>query len=268
MLATDDARAKVELYAEVYDPITSEWFAAMGRADHLVHDILTRAPVTGLHSTLLDLNRLFHALVDEVLPSSEPPRIARMLDVVRRLRRSVLWVEHSPPRLNANAENLLDALRNKMRRNISLGAVEALICLESAVRYGRQRLGLSGEPLADLLVRSRRLYTSLAVLHDDQEMQRLHFLAGVEGHLSYPDTDYDDVIAHRVIVGLDKIVEIGGGDTLRLGWLSDPVPPAAPDSPVMRCPAQRLRDAGSGRPFNDLLWDLLIEIYRRTGDLD
>ncbi len=259
---------KTELYREVYDPITRDWFVALGRAQSRLDDILAEAGKDGVLTTLERMNVLFHELVIEVLPDRRDPAQDRILDVVRRLSKSVLWVEHSPPRINAKTDNVLNALRHKIQRNVSLGTVEALICLESARQYGRVKLELRGEALAALLERSRQLYTSLAVLHDEQEKERLHFLAGVQGHLAYPDTDYHHVTSGLVRIGFDKFVEVDSPAGLRLRWVSEPVPPSTPDSPVLRCPAQRLREGGSGRPLNDTLWDLLIDVYRRAGELD
>lgn len=114
-----------------------------------------------------------------------------------------------------------------------------------------------------MLRRSRQLYASLAVLHDDQERERLHFLAGFNSHLKYPATDYHHVITGMVTIGGDKFVEVGGPDEPRLRFVSEPLSPTTPDSPLLRCPAQRLQtSAGPQRPLNDVLWDLLIDIYR------
>jgi hypothetical protein len=126
---------------------------------------------------------------------------------------------------------------------------------------------LRGAGLEQLLLRSRHLYASLAVLHDEQEIAWLHFLAGVQGFLRYPETDFTDVLEGRLTIRADRFV-VAGTPTepkLRFHRTVDPLP--TPDTLVRQCPAQRLRTA-AGQPYNDVLWDLLVAIYRETGELD
>jgi hypothetical protein len=153
-----------------------------------------------------------------------------------------------------------------MKRNISLGVIEALICLESAYHFGRDKLGLTGDALAETLRRSRQLYGSLALLHDEQEMARLTFLTGRAGYLMYPEVDFPDVIGGDIRIPFDKFAETGPVEARRLRFVTPPVHDAVLDSPTKRCPAHRFRsDRQPELTLNDVLWDLLIDIYRRSG---
>jgi hypothetical protein len=253
------------LYERVYDPLTREWFAALESSKE-VNDLVQAAPVRGLLATMLDLNALFHHLVDDVL--AQPMVDAKeMIATTKEHQAHVLWVGHAAPTPGANDDLVLDSLSKKMKRNISLGVVEALICLQSAYEYGRQELGLSGQRLEDMLRRSRQLYASLAILHDDQEQVRLRQLAGITGFLKYPDTDYADALDGTVAIGPEHFHRAGTRDQPRLRFKSSPVPTPADDSPIKRCPAQRLRGT-DGQPLNDGLWDLLLDVYRSAGQFD
>jgi hypothetical protein len=157
-------------------------------------------------------------------------------------------------------------LLDKLKRNVSLGVIEALICMESARRYGQAGLALTGEELERLLRRSRNLYASLAVLHDDQEQLRLRALVGTGQGVAYPRTDFPDVLNGAVVVPPDRLVVTGRDDGLRLRFVSAHLPVIA-GSPTKRCPAQRFHTPDGACLLNDSLWDLLIDVYRRSGRL-
>jgi hypothetical protein len=179
----------------------------------------------------------------------------------------VWWMGYMTPGPEAGPEELRASLGGKLKRNISLGVVEALICLESAYHYCRQApLHLTGEALAATLRRSRQLYASLALLHDEQERERLTFLTGIEGYLTYPTVDYHHVIGGQVRVPPDKFLVAGTAEEPRVRFVIPPLHSAVLDSPTKRCPAHRLRSAQHPEmALNDVLWDLLIEIYRQSG---
>jgi hypothetical protein len=255
---------KAALYAHVYDPVTRAWSDALGRSPEVAR-LLDGVTADNLLDSLDAFNDLFRRLVDDSLAGL--PARAALIDSVGTYREHVLWADHLAPAADAGAEALGASIAGKLRRNVSLAVVEALICLESAYQFCRDKLGLTGEPIADTLRRSRQLYRSLAVLHDEQEKVRLMFLTEIDGHLRYPDHDYADVLSGRLRIGADKFVVAGPRDEPRLRFLASRVSDVALDSPVYRCPAHRLPAGGAteAASVNDALWDLLIEVYRRAG---
>jgi hypothetical protein len=263
--ATGATHPKDRLYARVYDPLTQEWFHALRRSKR-VGAIVADAANVGLLATMNELDQLFSDLVDEVLDHPEVDT-RDIIATTSANQQHVLWVGHAAPLPGANHSAVGESLRKKMTRNISLGVVEALICLQSAYRFGWEELELRGADLENMLRRSRQLYASLAVLHDDQEQVRLQELAGITGFLKYPETDYEAALEGRVSIAVGHFVRSGSPQEPRLRFRSSPVPPPASQSPIKRCPAQRLR-AADGRPLNDELWDLLIDVYRSAGQFD
>jgi len=253
-----NVRPKDVLYARVYDPLTREWFAALDRSAEAA-DLVRAASDRGVLETMLDLNKVFHGLVDEVLSHPQVDS-ATMIATTKEHQEHVLWVGHAAPLPDADQDEVRHSLGAKMKRNISLGVVEALICLQSGYNCGQAK-GFSGDRLEGLLRRSRQLYASLAILHDDQEQVRLQQLAGITGFLMYPDTDYADALDGTVTIGPEHFQLAGTREEPRLRFKTSPVPMPPVDSPIKRCPAQRLK-AADGRPLNDGLWDLLIDVYR------
>jgi hypothetical protein len=263
-VALVDDHPKSVLYNHAYDPLTEAWFNALNESPQ-VKALLDEAPRRDLVTTLQLFNGLFHALVNVSLESLYA-KADDIVTIVSKRRNEVLWAGHMAPGADADNEQIRDSLRHKMMRNISLGVIEALICLESAYAFGRDELGLGGTALADVLQRSRQLYASLAVLHDEQERVRLTFLTGIDSHLMYPKVDYHDVIGGSVRIASDKFIVAGPPEARRLRFISPPAHSVQVDSPVKRCPAQRLRSAHhDGLTLNDVLWDLLIAIYRQSG---
>jgi len=257
---------KDQLYRDVYDPLTVAWFDAMRGCPEAVA-VVDDARTVGLAETLVRLNDIGHWLVDGVLARMDPKNAADMQDTMMRYRDEVLWVDHEAPEPEPAA--IRAALAHKFKRNASLGVIEALICLESAYTLGRERLGLSGKDLSDMIRRSRQLYASLAVLHDDQDGARLAYLTGITGHLRYPDIGYADVLEHRLHVPAERFMVREGPDGVRLRFAAVPVRDVALTSPVKRCPAHRApRGDGRTGSLNDELWDLLIHVYTKAGRFD
>jgi hypothetical protein len=81
----------------------------------------------------------------------------------------------------------------------------------------------------------------------------------------YPNVDYHDAIAGRVGIPADRFVVTGPQEARRLRFVAAPVHDVALSSPVRRCPAHRFRSADPEFTLNDVLWNLLIDIYRRAG---
>lgn len=264
-----DGHAKHILYDEVYDPLTRAWFTALAGAEPRIDQLLGEI-TTDLIGGFQRFDELWHALVDECLV--DLPDRDRILSIVRVHRDSVQWCGYMVPDEHATPEELLGSLAAKLKRNISLAVVESLICLESAYRYG-QELGVYGWELESLLRRSRHLYQSLAALHDEQEAERLTYLTGREGHLAYPDVDYEHVLRGKITINLDRFVRPpkvdAATDQGRLRFQTPPVTPSQKfDSPTKRCPAHRLAHQDTGESYNDALWDLLIRIYQAAGRFD
>jgi len=257
------AHPKDVLYDGAYDPLTSAWFEALAKSPERQR-LLDEIPSHDLIAVLERFNRLFHQLVDDCLAGMNGRD--ELVEIVSRHREHVLWAGHMAPGTDADVKEVATSLGRKMKRNISLGVIEALICLESAYVFCRDKLGLRGSAMAETLRRSRQLYKSLAVLHDEQEKSRLMFLTGISGYLAFPEHDWAAVITGRIQVTPDKFLVSGPDDALRLRFVTPPVQDIVLDSPVRRCPAHRLPSAEDpGMSLNDVLWDLLIDIYRRAG---
>ena len=151
-----------------------------------------------------------------------------------------------------------------------MGVIEAVLCLEAACRFAlevdpRRR----GRELKELLLRSRQLYVSLAVLHDNHEQERYRALTGADDFLKYPDTNYHHVLDGTIAIASTHLMEVDEHGVLSLKLRTTPRKARLGESPVKKCPAQKLRVAGpASPPLNDRLWDLLIEVYDRCGRFD
>jgi hypothetical protein len=256
------------LYARAYDPLTGDWFDLLRRSEE-PGQLLADAAHHDLEKNLERFNNLCRSLVDAILDPSRDG-VAQIVDIVSTHRDSVTWTggETPPdavPSAAADADEIRRCLVAKLKRNISLGVVEALLCLESAYRFASDDRGLTGAPLRETLRRSRQLYGSLALLHDLQEQARLEGLAGVQGFLRYPDVNIRHVMRGELIIPADKFVVGGTAAEPRLKFVTIPVGHIVLDSPTKRCPADRHRVGTHGPSLNDELWDLLIDIYGASG---
>lgn len=252
------------LYDKVYDPVTRAWFVELDHYPRLT-ELLDEAPRFDLLRNLNELNSLFHEVVDRCFDNLGP-RADSMVEVVRRYRKHVLWEGQMTPGLFAGNKKIIAAISNKIKRNISMGAVEAVICLEGAIAYGKDKLGLDGQALAEVMKRSLQLCASLALLHDEQEQHRLQFLTGEDGYLKYPDVSFDHVIlGGRYKISTAKYEDLGSDDNLQLKFVGNRAHPGPFTSPIRRCPAQRL--SHQGKVLNEKLWHLLVEIYHLSGRL-
>lgn len=259
---------KDALYDEVYEPLTVAWFDEFEHSKRRA-EILAEAPRHHLLHNLDELNSLLHELVDACFDALGT-KLHYMLAVVRRHREHVLWEEQMIPTVSAMDEQVKAALSHKVKRNISMGAVEIVICLEAAVAFGKQQLGLCGRPLAGMLKRSGQLGSSLALLHDEQEQHRLRALTGEEGYLKYPEVSFADVIeGGRYRIPPQMFVAVGSGDGVRLRFVSLRVQPGPFDTPIRRCPAYSFPDPeDSSLPLNEDLWRLIVDIYQASGCLN
>lgn len=256
---------KHALYAHVYEPLTLAWFREFDRArDGQIGDILAKPDP--LLAMLLNLNQLFHDLVGRAVDRLDEVELNRMVAIVRRYNAEVMWMGYRAP-----ADYTFDSIRTsliaKLQRNISMGVIEAVLCLEAACRFAAESdPERRGRRLRGLLERSRQLYVSLAVLHDSHEQERFRELTGADDFLKYPATDYHHVLAGDVAIASRHLVEVGERDERSLRFRTAPRRSRIGASPVKKCPAQRLRIGGHGSPpLNDRLWDLLIEAYDRCG---
>ncbi|WP_433056217.1 hypothetical protein [Dactylosporangium sp. CS-033363] len=253
------------LYSNVYIPLTEAWFAALA-ASPAKDELLRRASERDLLESLERLNALCRQLVVETIDDA-------MVAAAYGQRDAIHWMDGDwaePPGPDPTLEQIRVALGNKLRRNISLGVLEAVLCLESACRYGRDELELSGEPLRRTLLGSRQLYASLAVLHDQQERERLSFLTGLTGYLEYPANDYPHVILGKLAIQSDKFIRTDTPDGPRIRFVTSKLSriDEAVQGPTMRCPAHRPSGGETGETYNDILWNLLIDIYQRSGRFD
>lgn len=259
------AHPKSLLYEKVYVPVTVGWFAAL-KSSPVKDDLLANAGEYGLRQTLEAFNELCRSLVDELVTDE-------MVRSAHGWREAILWMDgdwrHSDeaPGPDPTLAQLRMSLEAKLRRNISLGVLEAVLCLESACEFARRDLGLRGDTLRDTLQGSRQLYASLAVLHDKQERERLSFLTGISGYLEYPAYNYSHVIGGELRIPAEKFVAARTADGWRIRFVRHQVGriDEAADGPAMRCPAHRPSADRAGSTYNDVLWDLLIGIYQRSG---
>jgi len=250
------------LYDEVYDPFTAAWIVELDGCERLT-ELLAEAGRFDVLRNLNELNAMFHVLVDRCLDGLGD-RTTDMMAVVRKHRKHVLWEGQFTPRVFATDQEIRAAISNKIKRNISMGAVEAVICLEGAVAFGTDKLGLSGQALMQVMKRSLQLCASLAFLHDEQERHRLRFLTGEHGYLKYPDVTFVDVISGgRYHISAEKYEAVGADDALQLRFVGNRPHPGPFDSPTRRCPAQRLR--GRDGVLNETLWRVLVDIYHLSG---
>lgn len=256
---------KNALYDEVYEPLTVAWFDELGHSQRRA-GLLAEAPHRSLLDNLNELNKLLHHLVDTCLEALGG-KADDMVAVVSHNREHVLWEGQMTPEADATAEEIKAAFSNKIKRNISMGAVEIAICLEAATAFGKDRLGLSGASLARVLKHSGQLCGSLALLHDAQEQHRLQALTGEDEYLKYPDVTFADVVEggrYRIPAGM--LVAVGSGDDLRLKFVGIRARPGPFDTPIRRCPAYVSHKGSERSPIlNDILWSLIVDIYDRSG---
>jgi hypothetical protein len=190
-----------------------------------------------------------------------------MLAVVRRYRDNVLWEDQMIPAFDAKDEEVREALSHKIKRNISMGAVEVVICLEAATAFCKDRLGLKGEPLANALKLSGQLAASLALIHDEQEQHRLQALTGEDGYLKYPEVTFADVIeGGRYRIPPEMFVAVDSDAGPRLRFVTLRLKPGPFETPVRRCPAYT-RANRDRLPLNDDLWRVIVDIYHLSGCL-
>jgi hypothetical protein len=253
---------KRALYAKVYIPLTIRWFEALEMSP-AKNELLAAAETRELVDTLQAFNAICRERVDELLDHD-------MVRAAHELHQAILWVGDETPGPDPTLAQIRASLADKLRRNISLGILEAVLCLESGYHFARETLGLTGKELRQTLQDSRQLYASLAVLHDLQERQRLSFLTGREGYLEYPAVNYPDIISGHIRISADKFLSSMHTDGVRLRFVSYPVDRIDPadSGPTMRCPAHQASQGFYGGTYNDVLWDLLIDIYQRSGRFD
>jgi hypothetical protein len=249
--------AKRAIYSTIYHPVTDRLFEQL-RSPSMRGPVLAAA-AGGVLPALDELNGRCHRQVGELVDDA-------MVTAAMRLRRDVLWVGAEAPAVSASRDDIRASLVAKLRRNASLGFVEATLCLDSAYHAARDRLRLRGPALRETLRRSRTLCRSLAALHDVQERQRLSYLTGREGYLEYPAVDYADVVEGRFRIPADRFVATNG-EQPRLRFVSRSAGPVDTrrHGPTMRCPALRMSVPDAAAPHTDALWDLLIDIYQHAG---
>jgi hypothetical protein len=262
--AVAPAAPKRVLYGNVYVPVTVGWFAAL-QASPRKDELLAHAGDRGLLETLRLFDELCRGLVDPLVTDD-------MVAVAYELREAILWMDGDwahieDPGPDPSVAQISASLVAKLRRNISLGVLEAVLCLESACRYAQRELHLRGDELRRTLLGSRQLYAGLAVLHDKQERERLSFLTGIDGYLEYPAVDHHHILDGELCIPSDKFVALPTADGMRIRFVRNQVSriDEAVDGPTMRCPAHRPSPADPDLTYNDILWNLLIEIYQRSG---
>jgi hypothetical protein len=255
---------KVALYLEAYMPLVEKWFQAL-RDSFALTELRLAAPERDLVDNLERLDLLFRDLVDDLF--DQPGTIMdQALTVVAEHRDAVVWEGQLVPPVGADTAELAASLRHKFKRNISLAMLEALICLEGALAYGRDVAGLSGAELESTLRGSKALLASLSVLHDEQEMVRMRHLTGDPTEIQHPTFTVTDIVGGAFRIAPDKFRLVGPEGQRKIRFASVPPSGLVPSSPTMKCPAHRLTNA-NGQPLNDEFWDLLVEIYGCSGRL-
>ncbi|MBE1492862.1 hypothetical protein [Plantactinospora soyae] len=255
---------KAALYLEVYTPLVEEWFQAL-RDSFALTELRSTAPERDLVDNLQRLDLLFRDLVDGLF--ARPSAILdHAIAVVAEHRDAVVWEDQVVPVPGADATELATSLRHKFKRNISLAMLEALVCLESALAYGRDTVGLSGQALEATLRGSTPLLASLSVLHDEQEMVRMRHLTGDPREIQHPRFTVTDIVGGAFRIAPDRFRTIGPEGQRKIRFASVPPSRLVPSTPTMKCPAHQLTDE-KGRPLNDEFWDLLVDIYRLSGRL-
>ncbi|GIG92784.1 hypothetical protein [Plantactinospora endophytica] len=259
-----DRHPKVALYLEAYTPLVEEWFQALRASDGL-RELRRTAPGRDLVGNLERLDLLFRDLVDDLFDRPAPV-LGQAVAVVAEHRAAVVWEDQLVPPPDAGAEELAASLRHKFKRNISLALLEALICLESALTYGRQTLGLSGEALERTLRDSTSMLASLSVLHDQQEVARMRQLTGDPTEIQHPRFTVADIVRGAFRIGPDKLRAVGPAGQQKIRFGSVAPHGVELSSPTMKCPAHRLTN-DEGQPLNNELWGLLVDVYRMSGRL-
>ncbi|AVT33252.1 hypothetical protein C6361_31680 [Plantactinospora sp. BC1] len=252
------------MYLEAYTPLVEEWFSAL-RVSSGLRELRQDGPGRDLVENLQRLDQLFRDLVDGMF-AHPTPVLERAVAVVAAHREAVVWEDQLVPSPGAGAEELAASLRHKFKRNISLALLEALICLESALSYGRDTLGLSGETLERTLRGSTSMLASLSVLHDQQEMARMRQLTGDPTEIQHPRFTVADIVRGAFRIGPDKFRAVGPEGQQRIRFGSVPPHGVEVTSPTMKCPAHRLTNE-EGQPLNNELWALLVDVYRMSGRL-
>ncbi|WP_203862575.1 hypothetical protein [Plantactinospora mayteni] len=252
------------MYLEAYTPLVEEWFSALRDSDALT-ELRRTAPGRDLVDNLQSLDQLFRDLVDDMF-ADPTPVLERAVTVVGAHQDAVVWEDQLVPRPGAGAEELAASLRHKFKRNISLAMLEALICLESALTYGRETLGLAGAELERTLRASTSMLASLSVLHDQQETARMRQLTGDPTEIQHPRFTVADIVRGAFRIGPDKFRAVGPEGQRKIRFGSVPPHGVEVPSPTMKCPAHRLTN-DDGQPLNNEFWALLLDVYQMSGRL-
>lgn len=167
-----------------------------------------------------------------------------------------------------NEDEMRALLLDKFKRNISLGMLVAVICLESATRFGKNELHLEGAELEHMLRSSNRLLGTLALLHDDQEHERTRRLTNSDSYPSFENTSYEGVLGGAFVIGKEMFSVVESPEGPRLRFVSMPAYIGPLDGPTKRCPAHRIKDPHDAQAvLNDFVWNLLIDAYKVSGRL-
>lgn len=250
------------LYGEAYDPLVRAWFGEL-HSSAAVRHLLDDAPGHDLVENLQRLDALLHELVESDSLRAAATS-ARVTEAVSTHRAHIIWEDQLPPPPDASPAELMASFRHKLKRNISLAAIEATIVLESALRYARHVLHLTGDTLEATLRDSTVLPASLAALHDEREKVRMRYLTGCAQEIMYPAVGFADVVAGRFRIDDDKFTSVHANGRIRIRFRRGPREDVSLPSPTMICPAQRLNNADD-KPLNNDFWHLLIDIYRASG---
>lgn len=143
--------------------------------------------------------------------------------------------------------------------------IEAVLCLESARKY-LDGMNIRGNEARTILAQSQWLISTLAAMHDEQEIMTIQQLLDGAA-FDYPAVTIDDIIAGKFAIPPDHLdlTEVHG--VKRVGFKDLPKVQSKFETPKEMCPAHRIKDADGAR-LNDTFWKLLVDVYALSGEFE